>query len=147
MRQPLRSRHYVPVGARSLADVADAAAGRGVQTETASSAAHIHGCCGHPHQGREPGRFMSTRTRWPPDTAGWGGAAAGAVLGILFPPSILGTAVIGGAIGGVSGHVELLGEVLLEDHGEQHDEVDGYPSASFALDHRASTTPCHGLLG
>src|SRR5271155_971893 len=36
---------------------------------------------------------------------GWGGAAAGAVIGILFPPSIIATAAIGGAIGGVSGHL------------------------------------------
>jgi len=36
---------------------------------------------------------------------GWGGAAAGAVVGILFPPSIIGAALVGGAIGGVSGHL------------------------------------------
>jgi uncharacterized membrane protein len=36
---------------------------------------------------------------------GWGGAAAGAVIGIIFPPSIIGTALVGGAIGGVSGHL------------------------------------------
>ena len=56
---------------------------------------------------------------------GWGGAAAGAVVGILFPPSILGAALIGGAIGGVSGHlwrgmsrsdVKELGEII--DTGE-----------------------------
>jgi uncharacterized membrane protein len=36
---------------------------------------------------------------------GWGGAAAGAVVGILFPPAVIGTALVGGAIGGVSGHL------------------------------------------
>jgi len=36
---------------------------------------------------------------------GWGGAAAGAVIGILFPPSIICTAIVGGAIGGISGHL------------------------------------------
>jgi uncharacterized membrane protein len=35
----------------------------------------------------------------------WGGAAAGAVIGILFPPSIIGTAVVGAAVGGVGGHL------------------------------------------
>ena len=35
----------------------------------------------------------------------WGGAAAGAVIGILFPPSIIGTALVGAAIGGVGGHL------------------------------------------
>ncbi len=36
---------------------------------------------------------------------GWGGAAAGAVVGILFPPAVLGSALVGAAIGGVSGHL------------------------------------------
>jgi uncharacterized membrane protein len=36
---------------------------------------------------------------------GWGGAAARAVVGILFPPSIIGTALVGGAIGAVGGHL------------------------------------------
>ena len=35
----------------------------------------------------------------------WGGAAAGAVVGIIFPPAVLGTAVVGAAVGGVSGHL------------------------------------------
>jgi uncharacterized membrane protein len=35
----------------------------------------------------------------------WGGAAVGAVIGILFPPSIIGTALVGAAIGGVGGHI------------------------------------------
>ncbi|HTO00390.1 MAG TPA: DUF1269 domain-containing protein [Microthrixaceae bacterium] len=36
---------------------------------------------------------------------GWGGAAAGAMVGILFPPAVIASALIGGAIGGVSGHL------------------------------------------
>jgi uncharacterized membrane protein len=35
----------------------------------------------------------------------WGGAGVGALVGILFPPSIIGTALVGAAIGGVSGHL------------------------------------------
>jgi uncharacterized membrane protein len=35
----------------------------------------------------------------------WGGAAVGAVLGILFPPSIIGTAAVGAAVGGIGGHL------------------------------------------
>jgi uncharacterized membrane protein len=35
----------------------------------------------------------------------WGGAAVGAVIGILFPPSIIGTAVVGAAAGGIGGHL------------------------------------------
>jgi len=35
----------------------------------------------------------------------WGGAAAGAVVGILFPPAIIGTALVGAAVGGIGGHL------------------------------------------
>ena len=35
----------------------------------------------------------------------WGGAAVGALVGILFPPSLIGSAVVGAAIGAVSGHL------------------------------------------
>ena len=36
---------------------------------------------------------------------GWGGAAIGAVVGLVFPPSILVGAAAGGAIGALSGHL------------------------------------------
>jgi uncharacterized membrane protein len=35
----------------------------------------------------------------------WWGIAAGAAVGLLFPPSILGAAALGGVVGGVSGHL------------------------------------------
>lgn len=35
----------------------------------------------------------------------WWGIAAGAAIGLIFPPSIIGTAAVGGVIGGVSGHL------------------------------------------
>ncbi|MGI9007694.1 MAG: DUF1269 domain-containing protein [Streptosporangiaceae bacterium] len=35
----------------------------------------------------------------------WWGVAAGAAVGVLFPPSILGAAAVGGVIGGVGGHL------------------------------------------
>lgn len=35
----------------------------------------------------------------------WWGIAAGAAVGVIFPPSILATAAAGGVIGGVSGHL------------------------------------------
>lgn len=35
----------------------------------------------------------------------WWGVAAGAAVGILFPPAVLGAAAAGGVIGGVSGHL------------------------------------------
>ena len=35
----------------------------------------------------------------------WGGAAVGAVVGILFPPAIIVGAAVGAAVGGVGGHL------------------------------------------
>jgi uncharacterized membrane protein len=35
----------------------------------------------------------------------WGGAAAGALVGLLFPPSIIATAAVGAAVGGIGGHL------------------------------------------
>jgi uncharacterized membrane protein len=35
----------------------------------------------------------------------WGGAAAGAVVGMLFPPALIGSALVGGAIGATGGHL------------------------------------------
>ena len=35
----------------------------------------------------------------------WWGAAAGAAVGVLFPPAILGAAATGAVVGGVSGHL------------------------------------------
>jgi len=35
----------------------------------------------------------------------WWGTAAGAALGVIFPPSVLGAAAVGGVVGGVSGHL------------------------------------------
>lgn len=35
----------------------------------------------------------------------WWGIAAGAAIGLIFPPSLIGTAAVGGVIGGLSGHL------------------------------------------
>ena len=72
---------------------------------------------------------------------GWGGAAAGAVVGILFPPAVLGSALVGAAIGGVGGHlwrgisrsdVKELGELI--DAGEAALLVVGASTLEAALD-------------
>jgi uncharacterized membrane protein len=72
---------------------------------------------------------------------GWGGAAAGAVVGILFPPAILASAAVGGAIGGVGGHlwrgmsrsdVKELGDVI--DAGEAALLIVGESTIEEAID-------------
>jgi uncharacterized membrane protein len=35
----------------------------------------------------------------------WWGAAAGAAIGVIFPPAVLGAAAVGATVGGVSGHL------------------------------------------
>jgi uncharacterized membrane protein len=35
----------------------------------------------------------------------WWGVAAGAAVGVIFPPAVLGAAAVGGVIGGVGGHL------------------------------------------
>src|SRR5271154_2443300 len=41
----------------------------------------------------------------PTQHGAWGGIAVGALVGIVFPPSIIGAAVVGGVVGGVGGHL------------------------------------------
>src|SRR5271167_2903437 len=71
----------------------------------------------------------------------WGGAAAGAVIGILFPPSIIGTALVGAAVGGIGGHlwrgmsradVKELGDVI--DAGQAALVIVGESKLQQALD-------------
>lgn len=73
--------------------------------------------------------------------AGWGGAVAGAVVGLLFPPALIGSALVGGAVGGVSGHlwrglprsdVKDLGELI--DEGEAALLVIGASTIEKALE-------------
>ncbi len=81
---------------------------------------------------------------------GWGGAAAGAVIGILFPPSIIAGAVVGGAIGGVSGHlwrgmsradVKELGDVI--DAGQAALLIVGESTIEDAIDKAALKAQKH----
>ena len=41
----------------------------------------------------------------PTQHGAWGGIAVGALAGVLFPPSILASAALGGVVGGVGGHL------------------------------------------
>lgn len=45
------------------------------------------------------------KTEKPTQHGAWTGIAVGALAGILFPPSIIGGAIVGGAAGGVIGHL------------------------------------------
>jgi len=67
------------------------------------------------------GKIHAVKVEMAARHAGWGGAVAGALVGLLFPPALVGTALVGGAIGVVSGHlwrgmsrsdVKELGEII-----------------------------------
>ncbi|MFD3537666.1 DUF1269 domain-containing protein [Streptomyces sp. NPDC058664] len=71
----------------------------------------------------------------------WGGAAAGAVVGLLFPPALIGTAAVGAAVGGVGGHlwrgmsradVKEFGEII--DEGEAALVIVGASTLAQALE-------------
>jgi len=96
---------------------------------------------GHVHVNKDE---MATRH------GAWGGAAAGAVVGVLFPPSVIGTALVGAAIGGVSGHlwrgmsrsdVKELGEII--DDGQAALVVIGENTLEQALDKAALRAEKH----
>jgi uncharacterized membrane protein len=46
------------------------------------------------------GRIHIDKHEKPTQHGAWGGVAVGALVGVLFPPSVLGAAVVGGVIGG-----------------------------------------------
>jgi uncharacterized membrane protein len=84
--------------------------------------------------------------------AGWGGAVAGALVGLLFPPAIMGTALVGAAIGVASGHlwrgisrsgVKELGEII--DAGEVALVVVGTNRLEQTLDTRSFRAKKHVL--
>ena len=42
----------------------------------------------------------------PTQHGAWGGVAVGALVGVLFPPSLVGAAAVGGVAGGLGGHLK-----------------------------------------
>ena len=80
----------------------------------------------------------------------WGGAAVGALIGILFPPAIIATTAVGAAVGGVSGHlwrgmsradVKELGELI--DDGQAALVIVGESKLEAAVDKAALKAEKH----
>jgi uncharacterized membrane protein len=72
---------------------------------------------------KEDGKVHVHKTEKPTQHGAWTGIAVGALAGILFPPSIIGTAIVGGAAGGVIGHLwKGMSRGDLKDLGEALDE-------------------------
>jgi uncharacterized membrane protein len=72
---------------------------------------------------KENGKVHVHKTEKPTQHGAWTGIAVGAVAGILFPPSIVGGALVGGTAGGVIGHLHRgLSRGDLKDLGEALDD-------------------------
>ena len=53
----------------------------------------------------DDGKVRVTKTEKPTQHGAWTGAGVGALVGILFPPAILGAAIVGAGAGGLTGHL------------------------------------------
>jgi uncharacterized membrane protein len=51
------------------------------------------------------GRVHVTKTEKPTQHGAWTGAGVGALVGILFPPALIGSAIVGAGAGGRIGHL------------------------------------------
>jgi uncharacterized membrane protein len=53
----------------------------------------------------QDGKVRVTKTEKPTQHGAWTGAGVGALVGLVFPPSIIGTAIVGAGAGGLVGHL------------------------------------------
>ena len=70
----------------------------------------------------DEGKVHVTKHEKPTQHGAWTGAAVGALVGIVFPPAILGSALVGAAAGGGIGHV--MGGMSRSDAKELGDYLD-----------------------
>jgi uncharacterized membrane protein len=79
----------------------------------------------------EDGKVHVQKTEKPTQHGAWTGAAVGALVGIIFPPAIIGTAIVGAGAGGLIGH--LRGGVSRDDLKELGDELEAGNAAVIVL--------------
>jgi uncharacterized membrane protein len=53
----------------------------------------------------DDGKVHVTKTEKPTQHGAWTGAAVGALVGIVFPPALLGSAIVGAGAGGLTEHL------------------------------------------
>jgi uncharacterized membrane protein len=70
----------------------------------------------------DDGKVRVTKTEKPTQHGAWTGAGVGALVGIIFPPAIIGTAIVGAGAGGLIGH--LRGGVSRDDLKELGDALE-----------------------
>jgi uncharacterized membrane protein len=79
----------------------------------------------------DEGKVHVSKHEKPTQHGAWTGAAVGAFLGVVFPPSILGAAVVGAAAGGGIGHA--LGGVSRKDAKELGERLDEGQAALIVI--------------
>jgi uncharacterized membrane protein len=79
----------------------------------------------------EDGKVHVTKTEKPTQHGAWTGAGVGAVVGILFPPALIGSAVVGATAGGLIGH--LRGGVSRGDLKDLGDELEAGKAAVLVI--------------
>ena len=68
----------------------------------------------------EDGKVRVTKTEKPTQHGAWTGAGVGALVGIVFPPALIGSAIVGAGAGGVIGHLRKgISRGDLKDLGEE----------------------------
>jgi uncharacterized membrane protein len=70
----------------------------------------------------EDGKVRVTKTEKPTQHGAWTGAGVGALVGIIFPPAIIGSAIVGAGAGGLIGHLK--GGVSRDDLKELGDALE-----------------------
>ena len=79
----------------------------------------------------EDGKVHVHKTEKPTQHGAWTGAGVGALVGIVFPPAIIGSAIVGAGAGGLVGH--LRGGVSRDDLKELGDELEAGNAAVIVL--------------
>jgi uncharacterized membrane protein len=79
----------------------------------------------------EDGKVHVHKTEKPTQHGAWTGAGVGALVGILFPPAVIGSAIVGAGAGGLVGH--LRGGVSRDDLKELGDELEAGSAAVIVL--------------
>ena len=71
----------------------------------------------------EEGKVRVTKTEKPTQHGAWTGAGVGALVGLVFPPALIGTAIVGAGAGGLVGHLTRgLSRGDLKDLGDELDQ-------------------------
>ena len=79
----------------------------------------------------EDGKVHVTKTEKPTQHGAWTGAGVGALVGLVFPPAIIGSAIVGAGAGGLIGH--LRGGISRGDLKELGEELEGGSAAVIVI--------------